>query len=48
MGNDEGPGDILEDEEHFEVGDDREPIVRNTFADEQPTFVNSERTNSHT
>ena len=38
---------MLEDDGHFNVGDDREPIVRNSFADEQPTFVSSERTEPH-
>ena len=33
--------------EHFEVEDDREPIVRNTFADEQPTFTSTEANNPY-
>ena len=36
-----------DDQEHFEVEDDRTPIVRNTFADDQPTFSSTETTNSY-
>jgi len=36
-----------DDQEHFEVEDDRAPIVRNTFADDQPTFSSTEPTNSY-
>ena len=46
----EGPANIEEDnDDHFDVGDDREPIIRNTFADDQPTFRSStQRGNVHT
>lgn len=44
MDIDEGSAHALEDDGHFYVGDDREAIVRNSFADEQPTFMSEERT----
>ena len=40
---------VEDNDDHFDVGDDREPIIRNTFADDQPTFRSStQRGNVHT